>query len=131
MARFLATGGFIALEAATPEAATAIWTEHCNEIALLLVDIDLPSRSGPELVQQLFKIGPEIPLIFVTAADAVQTRKAIKHFPNPTVLQKPFMPEDLVKAVRDALASPAALSGFTTFFKRPPAKATAHISSKS
>jgi hypothetical protein len=38
------------------------------------------------------------------------------------------MPEDLVKAVRDALASPAALSGFTTFFKRP---AGAHTSAKS
>lgn len=129
MARFLKTGGFNALEAATPEAASSIWAEHSNRIALLLVDVDLNSSSGPDLVQQLFKTGPEVPVIFVTAAEDAQTRTAMKNFPNPTILQKPFTPEVLVKAVRDALESPLALSGFTTFFKRP--TATAHTSSKS
>jgi two-component system, cell cycle sensor histidine kinase and response regulator CckA len=118
MTRFLQAGGFNALEAATPDAATALWAEHCNQIALLLVDVDLNSRSGPDLVQEFFKMGPVIPVIFVTAAEAVQTRTATKNFPNPTILQKPFTPEVLVKAVRDALESPLALSGFTTFFKR-------------
>lgn len=129
MTRFLTAGGFNALEAATPETATALWAEHCNRIALLLVDVDLNSHSGPDLVQEFFKTGPVIPVIFVTAAEAAQTRKATKNFPNPTILQKPFTPEVLVKAVRDALESPLALSGFTTFFKR--SAPGAHASSKS
>jgi DNA-binding response OmpR family regulator len=119
MTRFLKTGGFDVLEAATPEAARALWTEHANRVSLLLVDVALETASGPDLVQELFKQGPSLPVIFVTASDDTQSKKATQHFPNPTVLHKPFTPEVLVQAVRKALSEPNALSGFTTFFKRP------------
>jgi len=119
MTRFLKTGGFDALEAATPDAARALWTENSNRISLLLVDVALETHSGPDLFQELFKQGPSIPVIFVTASDHTFSKTATRNFPNPTVLHKPFTPEVLVKAVRKALSEPNALSGFTSFFKRP------------
>jgi DNA-binding response OmpR family regulator len=123
IARFLTAGGFGVLEAESAEAAKAIWADHGKSISLLLVDIGLSTGSGPDLVQELLRGGPGIPVIFVTAADDIQSRAATREFPNPMILHKPFAPEALVKAVRNALAEPEALSGFTTFFKRP-AKAT-------
>jgi two-component system cell cycle sensor histidine kinase/response regulator CckA len=119
MTRFLKTGGFDVLEAANPDAARALWAEHSNRVSLLLVDVALETHSGPDLVQDLFKQGPSVPVIFVTASDDVHSKKAARNFPNPTILQKPFTPEVLVKAVRKSLSEPNALSGFTTFFKRP------------
>lgn len=107
------------LDAATPEAARALWAEHANHISLLLVDVALEAHSGPDLVQELFKQGPSVPVIFVTASDDTQSKKATLNFQNPTILHKPFTPEVLVKAVRKALSEPNALAGFTTFFKRP------------
>lgn len=119
--RFLSAGGFNVLEAATADAAKAIWKEHGKSISLLLVDIGLAAVSGPDLVEELLTQGPVVPVIFATATDEANARKAARKFKNPTILQKPFSPEVLVKAVRHALSSPDALSGFTMFFKRPAA----------
>jgi len=119
IARFLKAGGFNVLDAATPDEAKSIWKKHATGIALLLVDIDLITMTGPDLVQELLKDGPPVPVIFTTAADDSQSLKAAGSFPNPTILHKPFTAEVLVKAVRNELSAPSALAGFTTFFKRP------------
>jgi DNA-binding NtrC family response regulator len=120
IATFLKAGGFNVLEASTPQAARTIWAAQAGRIGLLLVDIALgENSSGPDLVEEMFKEGPAIPVLFATAADDAHSRQATRNFPNPTILQKPFSPEALVKAVRTALAEPQVLSGFTTFFKRP------------
>jgi DNA-binding response OmpR family regulator len=116
ISRFLEKGGFNVLSAATPVAARALWTEHSKLISLLVVDIDLLTISGPDLVQEL---KPSVPVIFATATDIKLAREATRKFENCTILEKPFSPELLVKTVRGALAAPSALSGFTTFFKRP------------
>ena len=123
ISRFLQAGGFNVLEAANPEAAKAIWADHSNRIALLLVDISLENASGPELVQELLQTRPDVAVIFATANEDAQAQHATRNFDNPTILRKPFSPETLVKTVRDTLASPTALSGFTTYFKRPARKA--------
>jgi two-component system cell cycle sensor histidine kinase/response regulator CckA len=120
--RFLTTGGFKVLEAATTAAAKAIWQENANRISLLLVDIDLGGASGPDLVEEL---RPKVPVIFATATEDAVARKATRKFANPIVLHKPFSPELLVKTVRDTLSAPTALSGFTGFYKRPTAPAKA------
>jgi DNA-binding NtrC family response regulator len=125
MSRFLKTGGFDVLEAATAGEAITIWAEDANRIGLLLVDLALDTGSGPDLVEELFKHAPAVPVIFVTAADDIFAGKATRNFPNPTILHKPFTPEALVKAVRNALSQPGALAGFTTFFKRPAKSAQA------
>jgi DNA-binding response OmpR family regulator len=116
ISRFLKAGGFDPIEAATAEAAKSIWRTHSHRIALLLVDIDLNGMSGPDLVAEL---DPAVPVIFATATDIDRAREALRAFENPIILQKPFTPEVLVTAVRHALLSPSALSGFTNFFKRP------------
>lgn len=124
IARFLKSGGFNVVEAANPDAARAVWAEHANDICLLVVDIDLVSMTGPALVEEL---RPQVPVIFATATDDKKAREATRNFENPIILQKPFSPEVLVKAVRAALALPNALSGFTTFFKRPTQAANASM----
>ncbi|HEY6225664.1 MAG TPA: response regulator [Verrucomicrobiae bacterium] len=104
ISRFLKTGGFQVLEAATPEAARSIWTEHSSRIDLLLADIALQASSGPDLVKELLKQGPKRPVIFATAIEDDHARKATRSFKNPTILQKPFSPEVLVKAINKALS---------------------------
>lgn len=119
ISRFLKAGGFEPIEAASATAAKALWDLHSNRISLLLVDIDLGGTSGPDLVKVFCAKRSDVPIIFITATEDAQARKATRDFLNPIILQKPFSPELLVKTVRDTLSAPSALSGFTNFYKRP------------
>jgi two-component system, cell cycle sensor histidine kinase and response regulator CckA len=119
IARFLKAGGFTVLDAGTPEVATSIWSKHANHISLLIVDINLNTSSGPDLIEELFKCGPAVPIIFATAMDEIRRRPATRNFQSPTIIQKPFTADILVQAVRKVLAEQSRPSGFTTFFKRP------------
>jgi two-component system, cell cycle sensor histidine kinase and response regulator CckA len=119
ISRFLKAGGFDVLDAGTPEAAKSIWSKHANRICLLIADINLNTSSGPDLIEELFKCGPVVPVIFATAMDEIRRQPSIRNFQSPTIIQKPFTADNLVQAVRTALSEQSRPAGFTTFFKRP------------
>jgi DNA-binding response OmpR family regulator len=120
IARFLRSGGFNVLQAGTPDAAKSFWGEQASRISLLIADINLNTSSGPDLVEELFRGGPAIPVIFVTAAEESRHLTADFRLAGATILQKPFSAEILVQAVRAALEEQSRPLGFTTFFRRPP-----------
>jgi DNA-binding NtrC family response regulator len=106
----LKKNGFRVLAAESPTTAKLLWNERRAEIDLLLVDISMPAISGPELVQELMADGDTTPVIFVTGTGAESAREATRKIRNPNILQKPFAPDVLVKAVEDALAQNAGLA---------------------
>jgi FixJ family two-component response regulator len=71
-----------------------------DDLGCLILDVRLPGMSGVELHSQLTSRRRHIPTIFITAhADPV-----IATTPGVlTVLYKPFQPEILLKAVRNAI----------------------------
>jgi DNA-binding response OmpR family regulator len=100
----LKKSGFRVLAAESPNTARLLWNERRTEIDLLLVDISMPAISGPDLVRELLADGDSTPVIFVTGTGAESAREATQKIRNPNILQKPFAPDVLVKAVEDALA---------------------------
>jgi DNA-binding NtrC family response regulator len=91
--------GFNVLAAENAAAAKRIWAQSRSSIELLLVDISMPTITGPELVRELLKEGPRIPVIFVTGIGEVQAREATRDLPTPLILQKPFSPQLLIELV--------------------------------
>jgi FixJ family two-component response regulator len=70
----------------------------------LILDVSLPGMSGVDFQQQLKKAGLRIPIIFVTGhGDIPMTVKAMKSG-AVEFLTKPFGKQDLLNAIRQALA---------------------------
>jgi two-component system, LuxR family, response regulator FixJ len=81
---------------------------HPESCACLLLDIQMPGLSGPELQRELLDREIQIPIIFLTATADVPTTIEIMKRGALDLLQKPFDPEKLVAVVRNALAREAA-----------------------
>ncbi len=89
--------------AATEDAAVAD-AARCNP-GLMIVDEQLLEGSGTSAVERILRSGP-VPCVFISGAPVRPNR------PGATVLQKPFLEADLVRAITHVVRSadaPAAL----------------------
>ena len=75
-------------------------------IHLLITDILMPGLSGPELAAQLAAERPEMRVLFTTGYAETVTLEAGMEKSAP-VLAKPFLPNDLIRSVRECLDSTA------------------------
>jgi CheY-like chemotaxis protein len=96
------------LEAANGEEALHLLEERADtELApqLLVTDVVMPQMSGSELAKQISKLYPTIKVLFVSG----YTGNALTHHgqldSGVTLLQKPFSPAILARAVRMLLDS--------------------------
>src|SRR5881397_2084685 len=122
-ARVLRAAGNYVLEAADAAAALALSDAHEGVIELLLTDVVMPRTSGRELAEQITKRRLFTKVLFMsgytanTALDSVLSRLGAGFLP------KPFTPDDLLRAVREALDSRVqpqpAVSGHAEADRRP------------
>lgn len=85
---------------AAPDADTArdIWTEY-GPFDLLLTDVLLPGKTGPELAVELQALQPALPVLFMSGFTGGT------HLPDGSaLLEKPFTLTSLLLAVRQRLA---------------------------
>ncbi|HET9424515.1 MAG TPA: response regulator [Gemmatimonadaceae bacterium] len=108
--KLLESRGYTVLVAANADEATTEFRRH-PEIAVILTDVVMPGRSGPQLVQALMELRPELRVIYMSG----YTEHSIVHQgvldPGIAFLHKPFTPDELggkVRDVLDAMAKPGA-----------------------
>ncbi len=70
----------------------------------LILDVRMPDMSGLELQEQLGSSGSTLPIIFITAHHAADAREQAMAAGAVAFINKPFDQEDLLTALRDALA---------------------------
>jgi|SRR5689334_17224432 FixJ family two-component response regulator len=98
----LAANGFAAH--AFGSAAEFIQAKRPDIPACLILDVELPGLSGLELQAELTKSGTEVPIIFLTGhGDIPKSVRAMKAG-AVEFLTKPFRAQELLDAVRQALA---------------------------
>jgi two-component system, LuxR family, response regulator FixJ len=73
----------------------------------LLLDIQMPDLSGPEMQRELLARQIDLPIVFLTATADVPTTVTIMKRGAADVVQKPFDTDRLVAAVRNAIARDA------------------------
>jgi FixJ family two-component response regulator len=75
--------------------------------ACLVLDVRLPGLSGLELQRKLARIEPPIPIIFISAHGDIPMAVLAMKAGAVEFLPKPFRDEDLLDAIREALAQDA------------------------
>lgn len=93
--------GYLVETAGTGEDALQMMEENLPDLTLL--DLMLPGIDGIETLRRLRRFAPELPVIVLTAHGSVENAVAAMKLGAQDFLTKPFQPERLAVAVRNAL----------------------------
>ena len=96
--------GFHVLEAASPDEAMAVAAGATGPIDLLLSDVVMPGRGGPELADEFARLHPGVPVLFMSGypADLIARAGEIRKR-GARLLLKPFTSAELLAAIKRAL----------------------------
>jgi PAS domain S-box-containing protein len=114
---FLGDDGHTVLSAGTGADAERLWRESGTEIDVVVTDTVMPRMSGPELVQRLRSLNPDVKVIFMSGhtPETVLRHGGVE---GAAFLQKPFEIDDLLRQVRIMVGGRASAGKRT----RPPAR---------
>ncbi len=101
---FLEHNGYRVLEAVNGHEALQVWSEHRDQIALLLTDLMMPAGvSGQQLARRLRMDNPGLRAIFMSGYSPDMAGDELEFRPGENFLQKPFSQEELLETVRQCL----------------------------
>ena len=98
--RILEISGFKVAMAADGLQALAYLQSHSSEVKAVLTDIRMPKMDGSELLQEIRKMAPSMPVLGITALMSRADMVELQSHPFTGLVQKPFT----VPGLRDALA---------------------------
>jgi PAS domain S-box-containing protein len=104
--RILSKGGYSVLGVGSGEEALAVCEEEDQPIDLLLTDVIMPGILGPELVEKVKAIRPQLGVIFMSGySHQVLAPGALAEQGKSSFIEKPFGAAELLQAVRGLLDS--------------------------
>jgi two-component system, OmpR family, copper resistance phosphate regulon response regulator CusR len=92
---------------------TALYQASVNDYDLILLDINLPLKNGLEVCRELRATGSNVPVLMLTARDAVHDRIAGLDSGADDYLTKPYAFHELLARVRAVMRRGPALSSDT------------------
>jgi DNA-binding response OmpR family regulator len=101
--RALESEGYTVLAAATGRDALAFLDRHDGAIDLLVTDVVMPGMGGRELAERLAVQRPDTPVLYISGYPGDESDERSALAPGAPLLQKPFLPEELVRRVREVL----------------------------
>lgn len=108
----LAPHGYTLLVADDVWDAMALAGNRAAPIDLLLTDIVMPGLHGPELARHIVGMHPAVRVLYISGFPQAAVLGAAAMHPRVSFLPKPFGPEILLSAVRDALDDRTGASTF-------------------
>ncbi len=103
MRRILERHGYTVISVEDATAALEAVRRYPGPVHVLVTDVVMPGRQGPELARELTQLKPELAVLFVSGyADRLDDVPGLTE-PSGAILQKPFSPEALVRAVREVV----------------------------
>ena len=87
-----------------PDATIALELLRSLDIELLIADINMPGNRGLELIEELPRIAPNLPVILLTGHPSTRSVKHSERLRVVAYLVKPPEPEQLLALVERAVA---------------------------
>jgi PAS domain S-box-containing protein len=97
----LEAAGYRVLSAVHGDDALARIRERGDEIALAILDVMMPFKTGPEVAALAAETHPKLRFLFTSGYNDV--RLSLSRVPEGRLLQKPYVRDDLLRRVRRAL----------------------------
>jgi len=104
--RILQQAGYVTLEAENGEEAVRLFEETEESVSLAVLDLVMPRMNGRDAYARMKQIKPSIEAVFCTGYDPLANQVAAAACEEIDVIEKPFQPEALLHAVREALDAP-------------------------
>lgn len=99
----LSSAGYRSITATDGVDAIAKFSNHRNEIALVITDIAMPGMDGIEMIKSLRNRPPQTRIIAISGILTESQRNLLQAM-DVRLLKKPFTPQALFAAVEDALS---------------------------
>lgn len=96
--------GYEVIYAESPEEAEPLFRMHASRVALLLSDFVMPGESGTQFYRRMLALRPDLRVLFMSGYSENRDFEFIENNGLP-MLNKPFMPRELVRRVREVLDS--------------------------
>ncbi len=104
LARTLRKAGYDVHASPLPSEAAA-WVAAGNPVDVIVTDVVMPEKSGPELIRDLEVRLPGVPVVFISGYAAAAAPELGRLAPHQRFLPKPFAPPKLLAVVSELLAS--------------------------
>ncbi len=101
--RILRGAGYTVLTAADGAQAVEIFESHADAISLALLDAMMPKLNGHQVCQRIRLVKPDLPVVFCSGYDSQTGQLEFLLEKEVRLVQKPFDPETLLRAVREVL----------------------------
>jgi PAS domain S-box-containing protein len=101
----LECNGYRVIAAGDSDSALSMVEAFSEPIDLVISDVLMPGKTGPELVGELLRARPGIPALFISGHAEALLPRMPEHFTPPQLLQKPFSSTDLLARVRQILTA--------------------------
>jgi two-component system cell cycle sensor histidine kinase/response regulator CckA len=99
--------GYQVVEADSGPRALDIWQRQSNRIDLLLTDIILPGgMTGRDLAAHMKTTRPQLSVLYVSGYSPSRSGQDLKILEELTFLPKPYVPDQLLRRVRECLDAP-------------------------
>lgn len=105
----LEDAGYETIAVVDGRAALAQLENEAERIDVLITDVNMPSLSGAELLRMVRTRRPEIPVIVITAFGSVEQAVELVKQGAFQYLTKPFVTDELIKTIEQALTQSAPL----------------------
>jgi two-component system, cell cycle sensor histidine kinase and response regulator CckA len=99
----LSAKGYHVLLAHDGDEAVEIFTAHRDRVSLVLLDVIMPRRSGPEVFTAVKALNPKVSVVFATGYSNETSVLADLVLRGVPVLRKPYSPAALCRRVREVL----------------------------
>jgi CheY-like chemotaxis protein len=96
--------GYRVITAADPSIALKIYARAPRKIALVILDLSMPSMSGEECLRQLKKIRPDAPVLLSSGYSEADALARIQDTGAIAFLHKPYTARSLGESVKAAMA---------------------------
>jgi len=96
--------GFEVITAANGADGLEVYKEHCNQVDLVVTDLDMPAMNGSDMIQHIFQMTPAMKVI-VASGNSSARSTAEMSAGHASCLQKPYTARELTEAVYLLLSS--------------------------